>query len=128
MRSPPNELIQHSLSDDAKLLATLDAAGQGGLPERLGGLDAEINWRSTLSLAEQQAVVLAGVLLARPQFAVLDRLSTTVGVESAAAILKRLKDGRIGCMAFEGTAEGMAEAGALVELQSDGSWRARSSA
>ena len=43
-----------------------------GLAERVGGLDAELDWAHTLSLGEQQRIAFLRLLVHRPAVAVLD--------------------------------------------------------
>src|SRR5262249_4014072 len=68
---------------DEDLLAALSAVGFEGVLERVGGLDAERDWPSTLSLGEQQQLAFARLLLAAPRFAFLDEATSALGAEKA---------------------------------------------
>ena len=57
---------------DQEMLEALTAVGFDGVLERVGGLDAECDWSSVLSIGEQQLLAGARLLLARPRFAFLD--------------------------------------------------------
>ena len=45
---------------------------RAGLAERVGGLDADLDWAHTLSLGEQQRIAFLRLLVHRPAVAVLD--------------------------------------------------------
>jgi putative ATP-binding cassette transporter len=57
---------------DQRLLAALRAVGFEEVLRRVGGLDAEGDWASTLSAGEQQLLAFARLLAASPRFAFLD--------------------------------------------------------
>jgi putative ATP-binding cassette transporter len=61
-----------SISD---ILHTLDL---DDMVRRVGGLDVERDWDDVLSLGELQRVAIARVLVIKPDFAVLDRVETTL--------------------------------------------------
>jgi putative ATP-binding cassette transporter len=59
---------------------------------RAGGLDVEQDWNCSLSLAEQQLIAFARMFLGAPQFAFLDRPTTTLGVEHVDRLLQTLTE------------------------------------
>jgi putative ATP-binding cassette transporter len=77
------------ISDD-RLLAVLGQVGFEEVLERVGGLDAERDWASTLSLGEQQQVAFARLLLARPRFAFLDEATRALDRETACRLYAAL--------------------------------------
>jgi putative ATP-binding cassette transporter len=76
--------------DEARLAAVLRTVGIEEAVARAGGLDAEHDWDDVLSLADQQRIAFARVLLAAPRFAVLYGPGTVLGAEAGAEILRLL--------------------------------------
>jgi putative ATP-binding cassette transporter len=64
---------------DPLILAALHDSGLDSVLQRAGGLDVEHDWPAILSLGEQQQLAITRLLLARPKFALLDRVSTALG-------------------------------------------------
>ena len=60
---------------DDEITAALREAGLDSVPARAGGLDSEHDWPTMLSVAEQQLLALTRLTLARPAFAMLDRVT-----------------------------------------------------
>ena len=77
---------------DDQITAALRDAGLGAVLKRAGGLDGEHDWPSVLSLGEQQQITLTRLLLARPAFAVLDRVGDTLKPDQVRAALRRLSE------------------------------------
>ena len=64
---------------DERILAAIRDVGLDSLVQQAGGLHVEHDWPRILSLGEQQQLVIVRLILARPSFAILDRVSTTLG-------------------------------------------------
>ena len=111
--------------DDGRVMAALEAAGLGELPEQAGGLDAESDWPNALGLAEQQRLALARVLLARPRFAFLDRVGTVLGTRATEELLGRLASAGVGFLTFADSNELAAAHDEVLELQAGGGWSLR---
>ncbi len=109
-------------ADDSRVLAALEAAGLKDLPERVGGLDAERDWKEVLPPGEQQSLALAQIFLARPRFAFLDRVSAALGARGTGDILGRLSRAGIGLVTFAGAGECEGDCDTVLELKPDGSW------
>jgi putative ATP-binding cassette transporter len=60
--------------------------------ERVGGLEAEHDWATTLSVGEQQLLGVARLLLARPRFAFLDQAVSALAPHRAKQIYQVLAD------------------------------------
>jgi vitamin B12/bleomycin/antimicrobial peptide transport system ATP-binding/permease protein len=65
-------------ASDDQLLEVLNAVSLSDLPERFGGLDAEMHWADTLSPGEQQRLAFARLLLNRPRYAFLDEATSAL--------------------------------------------------
>jgi ABC-type uncharacterized transport system fused permease/ATPase subunit len=75
---------------DAAIRDTLHAVGLGTVLNRSGGLDVVADWTNTLSLGEQQRLVFARLLLARPPFAFLDEATSALDAPSAGQLYELL--------------------------------------
>src|SRR5439155_17234963 len=64
---------------DEQTATLLHVLGLEPVLERTGGLDVERDWDDVLSLAEQQLLSVARVVLAAPRFAFLERPRTALG-------------------------------------------------
>jgi putative ATP-binding cassette transporter len=113
-------------ADDGKVQAALETVGLGDLPRRAGGLDTDKEWSNMLGLAEQQRLALARVLLARPRFAFLDGLDTTLGREATEEMLGRLASARVGYVTFAENDELGQSHDTILELDAQGGWKVRS--
>ena len=107
---------------DDQILAALRAAGLGPVVERAGGLDAERDWLSFVSLGDQQLLVLTRIVLARPRFAFLDRVDTTLGPGQVRQALQRLTQNSITPIHLAAAAESVEQYDAVLEIDTDGAW------
>jgi putative ATP-binding cassette transporter len=108
--------------DDANIRSVLRALE---LPLRVGqaqNLDVEIDWDDLLSLAEQQLLVLARVLLAVPQFVLLDRPDTLLPHATVARVLDLLTDHDITAITFTPGRALVEHHDACLELKAGGTW------
>lgn len=108
--------------DDANIRSVLRALQ---LPHRVvqaQSLDVEIDWDDLLSLAEQQLVVVARVLLAAPRFVLLDRPDTLLAGAAVARVLDLLAAHGITAVTFTPDRTLAAHHDACLELQSGGAW------
>ena len=91
---------EQDISDERILAAVRDSELES-LVERVGGLDVERDWPTILSLGERQQLAIARLILARPSFAILDRVSTALGSARLTQSLQRLTDNSIAYMNFD---------------------------
>jgi putative ATP-binding cassette transporter len=90
---------------------------------RAGGLDGEHDWDTFLSLGEQQLVAFARLFLAAPQFAFLDRPTTTLNAEQVDKLLHTLTENSITYLTIGDLEELYHLHDAVLEVAADGSWR-----
>jgi len=76
-----------SAADEAPVAAVLRAVGVEDAVARAGGLGVQRDWDDVLSLADQERLSFARVLLAAPRFAVLERPGTLLGIDEAARLI-----------------------------------------
>ena len=81
--------------DEETLLEVLRKVDLGHLPERFGGLDAELDWAGVLSGGEQQRLAFARLLLNRPRFAFLDEATSALDIVSEERLYAQLRGSSI---------------------------------
>ena len=107
---------------DQHLFAALRDAGLEPVVIRAGGLDVEHDWPAVLSLGEQQQLAMVRLVLARPSFALLDRVSTTLAPGQLQQSLQRLSDNSITYMEFGEAVESADLYDAVLEIDPGGAW------
>ena len=107
---------------DEHILAAIRDAGLEPVVMRAGGLDVEHDWPAVLSLGEQQQLAMVRVILARPSFALLDRVRTTLAPGQLQQSLQRLSDNSITYMEFGGAIESPELYDAVLEIDAGGAW------
>lgn len=89
---------------------------------RAGGLDAERAWDDVLSLGEQQLLAVARVLLAKPQFVLVDRAESALNPEQVDRTLRVLSQHSITYVSFAEKDERPDLYDAVLDLALDGTW------
>lgn len=77
--------------DDGLLQSMLQQVNLEGLPERVGGWDAELDWVDVLSLGEQQRLAFARLLLTQPSYAILDEATSALDADNEARLYQQLR-------------------------------------
>jgi putative ATP-binding cassette transporter len=77
---------------EEELRRALAAMGLQDLPQRVGGLDVELDWADVLSLGEQQRLAFARLLIHRPAYAVLDEATSALDPANEANLYRRLQE------------------------------------
>jgi putative ATP-binding cassette transporter len=116
---------QEQVMTDDEITAALHEAGLDSLPARAGGLDSEHDWPTMLSVAEQQLLALTRVTLARPAFAMLDRVTAVLKPAQVRQALRRFDENSITYITFAEDAESLELYDALLEIDADGAWNWR---
>lgn len=107
---------------EGRILRTLHALSIEPVLTRCGGLDAEQDWANILSLAEQQVLAVARLLLAGPRFAFLHRVSASLGPGQLEQIFRILSQRSITYISL-GEANGSLDYyDAVLEIARDGAW------
>lgn len=112
---------------DETMIETLRSLGLENILARVGSLDTEHDWDSTLSVHEQQLISFARILLASPRFALLENPSTDLDPGKTREILKMLSDRNITYMTLgrqgqRGRDERVESYDAVLELKPGGEW------
>ncbi len=77
-------------ASDEELYRVLNSVNLSDLPERFGGLDAEMHWADVLSPGEQQRLAFARLLLNRPRYAFLDEATSALDVANEELMYEHL--------------------------------------
>ena len=98
------------------------------LPERIGGLDADVRWEDFLSLGEQQQIAFARLLLNRPAYAFLDEATSALDPGKEQALYDCLESARIRIVSVGDRLRLPRYHHRILELLGDGRWRLGSAA
>jgi len=107
---------------EEEILKTLGRLKIETLVTGFGGLDKRHHWENTLPLADQQLLVVARLLLAKPRFAFLHRPDTTLSPEQVDWILGMLQELAISYVTFEERGDNLKLYDDVLELESGGAW------
>jgi len=106
---------------DERILATVRDSEPEFLVEQVGGL-VERDWPTILSLGERQQLAIARLILTRPSFAMLDRVSTALGSARLTQSLQRLTDNSIAYMNFDEAVVSVDLYDAVLEIDANATW------
>jgi putative ATP-binding cassette transporter len=87
-------------ADEARIATVLRAVGVEEAVAHAGGLAAEHDWDDALSLADQERLLFARILLAEPRIAVLERPGMLLGTGEAARLIGLLAEHAITVVTF----------------------------
>ena len=113
---------QEQVIPDDRITAALHDAGLDAVLARAGGLDGEHDWPAILSLGEQQLLALTRLILARPAFAVLDRVNAALKPAQVRQALERLDENSITYITLAEDADSVAMYDAVLEIDAEGAW------
>jgi vitamin B12/bleomycin/antimicrobial peptide transport system ATP-binding/permease protein len=93
------------------------------LPERVGGLDVELDWADVLSLGEQQRLAFARLFVNQPGFAVLDEATSALDTENESHLYGKLKELGIHYISVGHRSSIVGYHDRVLELQGGDKWR-----
>lgn len=114
--------IHHTVSD-AELLGLLAQVNLAELSERVGGLDAELDWADVLSLGEQQRLAFARLFLSQPRYAVLDEATSALDIRNEEVLYAKLHDSEVTYISVGHRPSLLRYHQQVLELQGDAKWR-----
>jgi putative ATP-binding cassette transporter len=114
---------QEKVISDAQVMAALHDAGLEPVLKRAGGLDVELDWPTVLSLGEQQLLAVTRLVLARPAFVVLDRVSDSLKPAQVRHCLERFNQSSITYIVLAEANEMVDLYDAALEIDAEGAWR-----
>jgi putative ATP-binding cassette transporter len=119
---PDDRNPEDSELPELRIMEALHALGIESIPKRFGGMDTSQTWENNLTLPEQQLLVVARLLVARPRFAFLDKPSTALPPDQVSRVLTLLRERSISYVTFE-ESDGHPEWYDMVlELEDNGLW------
>ena len=108
---------------DAELEELVEIAGLTPTVERVGGLDKEEDWKSLLSLGEQQLVGFVRMLVAQPKMLFMDEAANAVDERRRELLYAELKKRGIAYMSIGARSDLARFHTKLLDLQGRGGWR-----
>lgn len=110
---------------DSELRQVLRQVNLDGLPERVGGWDAELDWVDVLSLGEQQRLAFARLLLTKPRYAILDEATSALDADNEARLYRCLRDQQTTLISVGHRASLEQFHDWLLTFDDQGNWRSR---
>ncbi len=108
---------------DDQLRAVLQTVGLEPVLRQVGGLDAEHDWSTALSLGEQHLLALARLLLASPRFVFLDRVIEALSADQVEHLYHLLAESSITYLSVGEEHGLLAYHDTVLELRDNGEWR-----
>ena len=109
-------------SADENIRQVLGLLHLESLVQQAGGLDVERDWSNACGIREQALLLIARVLLAKPKFVFLDRMSVALDTAQAQYVLRLLTQSRITYLVIGKSDEPPDNYDAVLDLAADGSW------
>ena len=125
-QSTSTPLLAAIETTDEQILEALNTLGLADLPAHLDSFDTPEDWGASLSLSEQQLLVLARAWLTSPHFLFLDRLSSSLDPSLLKKTLHVLKARGTTLIRFEPLTDGgpQPDSGvARLDLSDNAAWR-----
>ncbi len=114
-----------ALISDDEMLKVLHSLKLDALVTQSGSLDHERDWSSNYALNELATLAFARILLAKPQFVFLDRLSISMEASQSDQLLQLLTDLGITYLMLGKPEEPLTYFDAVLTIDNDGSWNYR---
>lgn len=108
---------------DRELMAALETVRLTEMYNRVGGLDAVLDWPNILGTGEQQRLAVARLLLMRPSFAFLDEATTAIDRSTEQEIYRILPQYVTRWVSIGSSADLSEFHEHTLHLVGDGSWR-----
>lgn len=115
----PNK--DRKFSDD-ELYRLLDKVNMPHLVERLGGLNADMDWGKVLSVGEQQRLAFARVLLSKPRYAMLDEATSALDSDNEDSLYRQLAESSTTIVSISHRSTILKYHKQVLELKGDGQW------
>ena len=107
---------------EKNILQTLKTLNLESLLSGFGGLDTRHHWENTLPLSDQQLLVIARILLAKPRFVFLEKPGATLSPEQTDRVLNLFTERKITYVAFAENGISLERYDAILELPGSGAW------
>ncbi len=114
--------LTRSIEND-DLIDMLKTVRLEDLPQRVGGLDAQLDWAHLLSLGEQQRLAFARLLLTGPGYAILDEATSALDAANETHLYGLLRASGATYVSVGHSPSLMAHHDQVLELKGEGRWR-----
>jgi vitamin B12/bleomycin/antimicrobial peptide transport system ATP-binding/permease protein len=108
--------------EEEELRRVLETVNLKDLPERVGGLDVELDWADVLSLGEQQRLAFARLIINQPRVAVLDEATSALDDKNEAELYKYLEHSGIHYISVGHRSSLLRYHQCVLELQAQTQW------
>ena len=108
---------------DEELNRLLEKVNLPHLVERLGGLDADLDWGKVLSVGEQQRLAFARVLLSSSPYVMLDEATSALDVENEESLYRQLAETSTTFVSISHRATVLKYHQQVLELTGNGHWQ-----
>jgi putative ATP-binding cassette transporter len=108
---------------DEELNRLLKKVNLPHLVERLGGLDADLDWGKVLSVGEQQRLAFARVLLSDAPYVMLDEATSALDVENEESLYRQLAETSTTFVSISHRATVLKSHQQVLELTGSGHWQ-----
>jgi putative ATP-binding cassette transporter len=108
---------------DEELNRLLEKVNLPHLVERLGGLDADLDWGKVLSVGEQQRLAFARVLLSDAPYVMLDEATSALDVENEESLYRQLAETSTTFVSISHRATVLQYHQQVLELTGNGHWQ-----
>jgi putative ATP-binding cassette transporter len=108
---------------DEELNRLLKKVNLPHLVERLGGLDADLDWGKVLSVGEQQRLAFARVLLSDAPYVMLDEATSALDVENEESLYRQLAETSTTFVSISHRATVLKYHQQVLELTGSGHWQ-----
>jgi putative ATP-binding cassette transporter len=108
---------------DEELNRLLEKVNLPHLVERLGGLDADLDWGKVLSVGEQQRLAFARVLLSDAPYVMLDEATSALDVENEESLYRQLAETSTTFVSISHRATVLKYHQQVLELTGSGHWQ-----
>ncbi|MBV9387327.1 MAG: ABC transporter ATP-binding protein/permease [Chroococcidiopsidaceae cyanobacterium CP_BM_ER_R8_30] len=116
----PNTEVEIS---ESQLYRVLQLVNLVDLPERVGGLDIDLDWANVLSLGEQQRLAFARLLLTHPRYAILDEATSALDLENESRLYQQMQATSTVFISVGHRTSLLQYHQQILELKGDSSWR-----
>lgn len=108
---------------DEELYQVLNKVNLPHLVERLGGLEADLDWGKVLSVGEQQRLAFARVLLTQPGYAMLDEATSALDIENEDSLYRMLAESSTTLVSISHRPTVLKYHQQVLELTGKGGWK-----
>ena len=108
--------------DQKELNKIIEITGLTHTVERIGGLEADEDWRGLLSLGEQELIAFARIFISRPEVVFLDEATSAIDSSRRTVLYEELKKRGIQFISVGPSNDVEAFHDVILELQGRGGW------